>query len=130
MCWSLTHMWWIKICEGYLRSEESQPHTKPPTQDSCARKVSPHNLWMQNPSGIELVEETSGAPGSSLKTHKWTHLLRVTTSELQHKRGSLEGTSGILGEAEVSCIGTSKNHCPFSEPSPHRAMDLADRCHI
>ena len=30
MGWSHTHMWWIKIQEGYLRSKESQPHTRLP----------------------------------------------------------------------------------------------------
>ena len=37
----------------------------PPAQDSSARKISPHNFWLQNPVGIESVEETSGAPSSS-----------------------------------------------------------------
>ena len=56
---------WIKIREGYLGSGESQTHTRPPTQDSSARKINPHNFWLQKPVGIELVEETSGATRSS-----------------------------------------------------------------
>ena len=58
------HMWWIKIREGYLRSEESQPHTKPLTPGLSARRISPHNFWLQKPVGIESVEETFRVPGS------------------------------------------------------------------
>ena len=29
--WSLIHMWWIRIWEEYLWSEEPQPHTRPPS---------------------------------------------------------------------------------------------------
>ena len=57
-------MWWIKIREGHLGKEESQPHTRPRPQGSRAR-IDPHNFWLQKPVGIELVEETSGAPSSS-----------------------------------------------------------------
>ena len=56
---------WIKIQEEYLRSKESQTHTRPPSQGSGDRQISPHNFWLQNPLGIESVEETSGAPRSS-----------------------------------------------------------------
>ena len=37
----------------------------PPAQDSSARKISPHNFWLQKPAGIESVEETAGTPSSS-----------------------------------------------------------------
>ena len=37
----------------------------PPAQSSAARKISPNNFWLQKLVGIELVEETSGAPSSS-----------------------------------------------------------------
>ena len=40
------------------------PH-QAPSQQSSARKVSPHNFWLKKPSGIESVEETSLAPSSS-----------------------------------------------------------------
>ena len=30
MGWSHTHVWWIKIWEGYRRSKESQPHIRSP----------------------------------------------------------------------------------------------------
>ena len=61
MGWSHTHMWQIKIQEGYLRSKESQAHTRPPAQGSNAKKISPHNFWLQKSVGIESVEETAGA---------------------------------------------------------------------
>ena len=48
-------------------------------------------------------------------------LLRLSPSELQHQGGSLKGTGGVLGEAEVSDISVSRGHCPFSEPSHCRA---------
>ena len=66
----------LKIQEGYLRSEESQPTPGPLAQGSSARKISPHNFWLQNSVGIESVEETSGAPcSSSQRTSTGTHLL-------------------------------------------------------
>ena len=62
MFWSHTYRWWIKTQEGYLGSEETQPHTRPPAQGPSAKKVSPHNFWLQKPVGFMLVEETAGAP--------------------------------------------------------------------
>ena len=47
-----------KNSEGYLRSEESQTHTRPPSPGSSARKISPHIFWLQTPAGIESMEET------------------------------------------------------------------------
>ena len=43
------------------------PHQVPPAQSSGARKISPHNFWLQNPAGIESVEETSRVSSSPLK---------------------------------------------------------------
>ena len=60
MGWSHIHVWWIKLWEGYLRSKESQSHTRATTQGSSARKISPHNFWLQKPVRIELGEETAG----------------------------------------------------------------------
>ena len=57
MDWSHIHMWWIKIWEGYIGREESQPHTMPSAQGSSARKISPHNFWLQKPAGIESGEK-------------------------------------------------------------------------
>ena len=31
MGWLLTHMWWMKIQDGYLRSEKCQSYTRPPS---------------------------------------------------------------------------------------------------
>ena len=36
----------------------------PLAHGSSARKISPYNLWLQNPAGIESMEETSGVPSS------------------------------------------------------------------
>ena len=121
----LMHMLWIKVWERHLRSEEFQPNTRPPAQRSSARKISPHNFWLQKPVGIESVEETSGAPSSFFyRAHSWTHLLRLPPSELQHQGSSLKSTSGIQQETEVSGIKVSRGHCPFSIPSPQRASKL------
>ena len=63
---SHTQVWWIKIREGYLCIEESQPHTPGPSpQGFRVREISPHKFWLQKPAGFELVKETSGAPSSS-----------------------------------------------------------------
>ena len=96
----------------------SSPTLGPPAQGSSARKISPHNFWLQTPAGIESVEEAAGAPSSSSwGTHTQTHLLRLTPSELQHWGGILKGTSGIQGETEVSGIRASRCHYPFAESS-------------
>ena len=73
--WLHTHM---DKNSGYLRSDESQTQTMLPAQDSSARKISPHNFWLQKPMGIELVEEAAGAQSSSfLGNPHTTHLLRI-----------------------------------------------------
>ena len=33
------------------------PHQDPPAQGSSARKISPHNFWLQKLAGIESVEK-------------------------------------------------------------------------
>ena len=97
----------------------------PPAQGSSAWKISSHNFWMQKPVGIELVEQTAGASGSSSwRTHTQTHLLRLTPSELQCQGSNLESTSAIKGETEESGIKASRDHCPFSKPSPPRVGKL------
>ena len=52
---------------GGISWEQGVPahHPAPPAQDSSARKISPHNFWLQKSAGIELVEGTSGVPNSS-----------------------------------------------------------------
>ena len=47
-----------------LGAKSPRPTPGPPAQDSRARKISPHNFWLQKPVGIESVEETAGAPSS------------------------------------------------------------------
>ena len=107
------------------------PTRGPPAQDSSARKVSPHNFWLQKPRGFDSVEETSGAPSSSSwRSHARPHLLRFTPSELQHLGSSLKGTSVIQRETEVFSIMASRGHCPFAKPSTNRATEAASWCHI
>ena len=70
---------------GVPASHQASPA---PAQDSSAGKINPHNFWLQNPVGIELVEEllesgepTHGltqthslcapAPGGQLEKHQW-----------------------------------------------------------
>ena len=56
------------------------PH-QDPAQDSSARKISPHNFWLQKPVGIESVEETVRVPSSSpYRTHTWTKSDSLTLS--------------------------------------------------
>ena len=55
----------MKIQEGYLGSEESQPHTRPPCPGFQLQEEKSNNSWLQNPAGIESVRETSGVSGSS-----------------------------------------------------------------
>ena len=110
------------------------PTPAPTTTQGSSAHTSPHKspqLLAQKLVGIESVEETAGAPSSSFKrTHTWTYLLRLFPSGIQRWGSSLEGTIGVLGETEVSGIGGTKGHCPFSGPSPHRATELAGWCHI
>ena len=55
-----------------MRSPSLTPGS--PAQGSNAKKISPHNFWLQKLVGIELVGGTSGAPSSlSKRTHSWTH---------------------------------------------------------
>ena len=65
MGWSLTHVWWIKIRRGIWGARSHSLIPEALAQGSSARKISPYNFWLQKPVGIELVEETSGAPSSS-----------------------------------------------------------------
>ena len=95
MGWSHIHM---DKNSGRIPQERGVPHPQeaPPAQSSNARMLSSHNCWLQKPVGIESVEEAAGALSSSCwGTHIQTHLLRLTTSELQHRGGSLKGTSDI-----------------------------------
>ena len=130
MDWSHIHVWWIKISEEYLGSEESQSHTRPLSLGfQCQEDKSPQFLAAKN-SRDWVSRRNFWSPKQFLLTHTWTHLLRCTPSELQHQGGRLKGTSGILGETEVSGIKVSRGHCPFSNPSPYSPTNLASWCHI
>ena len=123
MGWAHTHM---DKNLGGLSWEQGvpSPHQTSPAQDSrkCQEDKSPQLLNQQGLScWRRLLEPLSN---SSWGTHTQTHLLRLTPSELQHWGGILKGTSGIQGETEVSGIGSSRGHCPFAEPTPHRASRL------
>ena len=61
----------------------------------------------------------------------------LTPSELERWGSSLKGTSGIQGRSEVSGIKVGaggqkggRDHCSFSEPSPHRDTEPAGEDHI
>ena len=97
-------------------NEESQPDTRLPSVGFQCQKCKFPQLWLQNPEGIELVEETAGSPSSTLKELTGTHLFRFSPSELQHYGSSLKGTRSILGETEVPGIKVNIGLCPFSKP--------------
>ena len=74
--WSHTHMWWIKIQEGYLGSEESQTRTSPLSPGFQYQVDKSPQLLAAKTSGVELVEKTSRAlSSSSWRTHTQTHSL-------------------------------------------------------
>ena len=54
-----------KFGRGILGVRSPSPTPGPTAHSSSARKISPHNFWLQKPVGIESVEETAGAPSSS-----------------------------------------------------------------
>ena len=106
-----------------LGARSPSPTPGPPAQDSSARKISPHNFWLQKPVGIESVEETAGflsIPNKDMHTD----LLRLTPCDLQQWDSSLKGTSGMEGETEVSGIMVNRGHCPFVKPSHNRVSKL------
>ena len=131
--WSLTHMWWIKIWEGYLRSEKPPPHRSP---------CSPGFQFQEDKSQKLLDAKTSeeGLSGRSYQSPKqfllknphtdWpTQTYSLWTSTW---RQQLEGTSGIHWnwETEVLGIKSSRGHCPFSKPSPDRASKLVSHLRL
>ena len=105
---------------GGIFWEQGVPASHQIPQAQGARKISPHNLWLQKAAGIESVEETSETPSSSSsRTHTQTHLLRLWAPAPGRW---LEGHA--QGEAEVSGIKTSRGHRSFPGPSTHRAGRL------
>ena len=63
--WPHVHLWWMKILEGYLRSEKSQPHNRPPSPEFQCQEDQSSQLLAAKPVEIESVNETSGASVSS-----------------------------------------------------------------
>ena len=64
--WSHTHVWWIKIQEGHLRSD---------IPGSSARKVSPHNCYCKNQWGLSQGKKLLEPQAVPLKepTHRLTY---------------------------------------------------------
>ena len=55
-------MWWIKIWKEYLKSEDSQTHTRLPSPGLQCQKINSHNFWLQKADGIDSVEENCWSP--------------------------------------------------------------------
>ena len=125
MGWSHIHVWWIKIQEGYRGSEESQPHTRPPSPGSqCQEEKSP-NFWLQKPAGTEAVDDRNfWSPKQFPLKNPHTDLLRLMPSELQWWGSKWKGIRDVQGGTEVSGIKASRGHGPFSKPSTHTAGKL------
>ena len=125
MGWSLTHVWWIKIQEGYHGNEEPQSHTRPPSPGiQCQEDKSPQLLAAKT-SGASVSGRNFWSPEQFLLKNPHTDSPTQThSSGLWHWDGSLRGTSGMQGEAEVSGIKASRGHCSFSESFPHRDCRL------
>ena len=105
MDWSHNHVWWIQIWEGYLRSEESQPHTRPLAHSSRARKISPHNFWLQKPVGMNRCKKLLDPKQFPLK-NPCTDLFRLTRSELQHWGSSLKAP--VAHRKELMCLASRR----------------------
>ena len=65
MGWLNTNVWGIKIWEGYLGARSTSPTPVPAAQGSSARKISPHNFWLQKLAETEAVEEIARIQSSS-----------------------------------------------------------------
>ena len=50
--WSHIHMWWIKIGKVISGATGPSPTSGPPDQDSSAKKLSPHQFWLQTQLGL------------------------------------------------------------------------------
>ena len=96
------------------------PHQAPSPGFQCQEDKSPQLLTAKTSRGLSLWKKLLEPQAVPLK-EPHMGLLRLSPSELQHQGGSLKGTGGVLGEAEVSDISVSRGRCPFSEPSHCRA---------
>ena len=114
---------------GYLRSEESEHHSRFLIQCSVPGRLTPITSGCKNKLGFSQWENC-WSPRQFLLKNLHICLVRLTPCGLQHWDSSLKGTHAIQGGTEVSGIKASRGHCPFSEPSPHRATELTSWCHI
>ena len=63
---SHTHLWWVKTQEGYLGSEGSQLHIRPPSPGYQCQEEKPPKLVATKTNGFGVGEKkTTGFPGSS-----------------------------------------------------------------
>ena len=53
-----------KFGRGISGVRSPSPTPEPPDEGSSARKISPHNPWLQKPVEIESGEETSRVPST------------------------------------------------------------------
>ena len=70
------------------------PATGPPAQDSSARKISPHNFWLQKTSRDLVGGRNFWSLKQFLLKNLHMDLIRLIPPELQHWGSSLNG-SGI-----------------------------------
>ena len=128
MSWPHIHMWWNKFCRDILGARNPSPTPGPTAQDSSARKVRPHNFWLQKTPGNWVRGRNCWNPKPILLKNlhmdspTQTHFLWAPVPG-----GSVKGASGIQGKAEGSGIKVSRGLCPFLNPPP---TESASWCHI
>ena len=122
---SLTHVWWIKIQEGYLRREGSQPHTRAPSPGfQCQEEKSPQILVVKTsrdwigclyPKQFLLKNPHTDSP---------THLFPVGSGT---GRGAWKAP--VVHREKLKCLATSQAEVivPFLNLPPTRQ---ASWCHI
>ena len=66
---------WIKFGRVILGTRSLRPTAGPPAQDSSARKISPHNFWLQKLVRIDSVEKLLESQTDPLKElmHRLTY---------------------------------------------------------
>ena len=127
--WSHIHLCWIKIWEGYLGSEQSQPHARP---------HSPGFKHLEHKSPLLLTVKTSGGRDSRRNCWVFRRLRLKGPNNLRkyaNPRTLGFSTRATGGRATVAYrewvkwleVGQVPNtppkarqwHGPLSEPSPH-----------
>ena len=58
-------MWWIKIGIDVSGVKDLSSTPDHPAQGSSARKITPHNFWLQKLVGVGVAEATAGFSGIS-----------------------------------------------------------------